>query len=176
MFYHIPNEKEAFAPLRDHKQALLIHLAEQNKDSANLANLAGKTILLEDTHQFNPEHPIDLKHLITVQIERGGGILFLILDSLVAPLGRVFKRYIGQGMDRHIIIAVIETKVRFFYASITFEVSDTQVEIVPFSLIDKQLRCYKCFSPTHRASNCLTFTRGSSRSGRYAPQMVIKKE
>lgn len=71
---------------------------------------------------------------------------------------------------------MIETKLKIFDMTIMFKVSETQIEIMSFDIIDKKVRCYKCFSPTHQVSNCFTFNRGSSRGGLNALKMVIKKE
>ncbi|CAM6101438.1 unnamed protein product [Calypogeia fissa] len=75
----------------------------------------------------------------------------------------VARQHLGSGTERHKIIALVETNKRKFPLETDFSASTAQVVLVPIEIIDKQPRCYRCFSYTHRASNCFKLVGAASR-------------
>ncbi|CAM6127137.1 unnamed protein product [Calypogeia fissa] len=150
-----------------------LSLAEKKDERATQANLANKSVNIEDRFvavnsyipNFDPEHPYDFKHLVTIQITKGDPFWFFALDALMHRVGFVARRHLGSGTERHKIIALAETKKRKFPPEIDFSASTAQVVLVPIEIIDKQPRCYRCFSNTHRASNCFKLV-GAAPRGR----------
>lgn len=161
-------------------QSSPIILAEYRESPANQANLQAKSLLIEDRQvsvnaffpEFDPERPIAFQ--VTIQISKGNQFLFIVLDSLFQELGKVTRRHIGPGVDKHRIIVLLETQVRQWKSSILFQISATQEKIIPIEIIDKQPRCCICFSPTHVADRCFQGNGGviNTRLHRQSPSLA----
>lgn len=162
------------ARVKDLLKGKPLKLKEHDEDRANQANLARKAILLTDKKtsvnayypNFDPKNPIDFKHLVTIQITKGDSFCFFVLDSLLYRLGKVARKYIGPSTDRHKIIVVVETTFKRFKDMITFCINASQIEEIPFSIIDKQPRYFWCFSTSHPTSLCFKLIGGPSHRGK----------